>query len=71
MPVITVTLGKGQINREQKEKLIQSFTDAAVDATKIPAQSFTILISELEGDNIGIAGQTLTRVLAARKAQPS
>ncbi len=66
MPVITVTLGKGQVNREQKQELIESVTKVAVDATQIPARSFTILISELETDNIGIAGQTLTQIQASR-----
>ena len=67
MPVITVTLGKGQANREQKQELIQSVTKVAVEATQIPARSFTILISELDSDNIGIAGQTLTQIQASQK----
>ena len=67
MPVITVTLGKDQINRDQKEALIKSVTDVAVECTGIRARSFTILISELDGDNIGIAGDTLTKINAAEK----
>ena len=68
MPVITMTLGKGQTTQKKKEELIKSLTEAAVACTGIPAQSFTILISELEGDNIGIAGRTLTKIQAERKA---
>ena len=67
MPVITITMGKGQAGPDQKEALIKSITDTAVTCTGIPARSFTILINELPGDNIGIAGDTLTKIRAAQE----
>lgn len=66
MPVITVTMAAGQTTREQKKQLIESFTTRAVEITNLPAQAFTILIHELNGDAIGVAGQTLEERLANR-----
>ncbi len=71
MPVIAITMGKGQADTTQKQALIERFTTAACEITKIPAQSFTILINELEADSIGVGGKTLIEILADRKALQS
>ncbi len=62
MPVISLTMGKGQTTLEQKQELIKSFTTNAAKITGIPAHAFTILIHELEADNIGVGGKTLTEL---------
>jgi 4-oxalocrotonate tautomerase len=64
MPVITVTLGKTE--NLVKETLIRQLTQTAVEATKIPAPSFIVLINELEDMNIGLGGKTLAEVKASR-----
>ena len=64
MPVITVQMH--QATQEQKLELIRTLTAAAVAATQIPAQKFTVLIHELAADNIGVGGKSLTEVKAAR-----
>lgn len=66
MPVITITMGAGQTTREQKKKLVETFTSQAVEITRLPAQAFTILIHELNPDAIGVGGKTLEEVLASR-----
>ncbi len=64
MPVIQITMAK--TTAEQKRTLIAKLTADAVEITKIPASEFTVLISELDGDNIGRAGKTLTEIGAGR-----
>ncbi len=59
MPVITITMGKGQASKEQKKQIIEQFTIQAVEITRLPAQAFTILINELNADAIGVGGITL------------
>jgi 4-oxalocrotonate tautomerase family enzyme len=64
MPVIHITMGP--TNKEQKKTLIEKLTADAIEITKIPASEFTVLITELELDNIGRAGRTLTDIMASR-----
>jgi 4-oxalocrotonate tautomerase len=65
MPVIQITLGK--ISKEQKRELIEKITKTAIEITKIPANEFTVSIIELDHDNIGRAGKTLSDTFAAKK----
>lgn len=67
MPVITVTMGTGQTTREQKKLLVENFTAGAIEVTGLPAQAFTILITELPPDSIGIGGKTLEELHHQRK----
>ena len=64
MPVIQITMGKS--SAEQKKALIERLSADAIEITRIPASEFTVLITELETDNIGRAGMTLTDIRAAR-----
>lgn len=64
MPVIQITMGKTPA--DQKKALIERLTADAIEITKIPASEFTVLISELERDNIGRSGKTLTELLGPR-----
>ena len=61
MPVITIDLGKLP-NREIKAELVQALTKAASTATRIPEEKFTVLINELERDNIGVGGRLLSDI---------
>lgn len=65
MPIIQVTMGK--TNRETKKALIEELSSVAIDITKVPASEFTVTIQELDYDNIGRSGRTLTDILAERK----
>jgi len=66
MPVITITMGTGQADAEQKKTIIKDFTTRAVEIMKLPPQSFTILINELNHDAIGVGGMTLKEKYAAQ-----
>lgn len=65
MPVITIEMGVGQADEEQKKKLINRLTADSVEITGIPVDKFTILIHELPHENIGVGGQTLKEIRAA------
>jgi 4-oxalocrotonate tautomerase len=55
MPVSIFEIGK--LNRNQKVELVKSFTEVASEVTKIPKESFYVLIKENEVSNIGIGGE--------------
>lgn len=67
MPVITMTMGTGQLNPEQKKQIVEDFTKRAAEIMKLPSQSFTILIHELNHDAIGVGGMTLKEKYAPQK----
>lgn len=62
MPVITVAIHP--IDTEQKSRLIQKLTDAAVEVTKVPADKYVVLIDEFANDAIGLAGKTRAAIVA-------
>jgi len=64
MPLIQITMGKA--SQETKRALIEKLTADAIEITKIPASEFTTTILELEYDNIGRAGKTVTDIKAAQ-----
>ncbi len=57
MPVITVTMG--QVNEEQKKKLVRNLTREAAEITNINTESFIVFIQELPYENIGVGGKTI------------
>jgi len=54
------------LETEKKKELIEKMTAAASEVTAIRPESFTILIQELDQDNIGLGGKTLREVIASR-----
>jgi len=58
MPVITFDGPK--MTREQKARLVKSFTEAASEVTGIIKDAFVILIRENEHDNVGAGGILLS-----------
>lgn len=60
MPVITMTLGADQIGQKQKNEFISSVTQSAARITNIPEQSFIVFIEQLDPDNVGVGGLSLT-----------
>jgi 4-oxalocrotonate tautomerase len=62
MPVITWEGGK--LTKEQKKELVQKLTDAAVEAAKVPAKFYTVIIREQPDENLGIAGETVEELKA-------
>ena len=60
MPVIIFEIEK--FNRDRKVQLIKSFTEVASEVTKIPKESFHVLIKEYEASNIGIGGKLTSKL---------
>jgi len=66
MPNIHVELGLGMTNEDQKRELIGRLTAEAVEVTHIPAQNFTVFISEYPFENMGVGGKSIKELRAAR-----
>jgi 4-oxalocrotonate tautomerase len=61
MPYIHMQLTREGVTVEQKERLIKGVTDLLVQVlNKNPATTF-VVIEEVETDNWGIAGMTMTK----------
>lgn len=61
MPYVHLQITREGATLEQKEALIKGVTDLLVEVlNKKPAQTF-VVIEEVETDNWGIAGMTVTR----------
>ncbi len=61
MPYIHMQLTREGVTVEQKERLIKGVTDLLVQVlNKNPATTF-VVIEEVETDNWGIAGMTVTK----------
>lgn len=60
MPYVNIKVTKEGVTAEQKEKLIKGATDLLRDVLgKNPATVF-VVIDEVETDNWGVAGETIT-----------
>lgn len=64
MPIITIEAGN--MDKEQKEALIQRFTVAASEILHLPEQAFVVILKENNPDNIGTGGKMLSKVIAER-----
>lgn len=60
MPVIT--LEAGNLNKDQKKRLVEEFTSIASKITDTPEQAFVVLLKENAHDNIGVAGKLLSEM---------
>lgn len=63
MPFIEVTLIEGR-TPVQKARLIESLTNATVEAISAPIESIRVCIREVPGENWGIAGKVKGAVKA-------
>ncbi len=57
MPIMQVHLIAGR-SEEQKARLIQALSAAAVEALDAPLESVRVIINEIPASDFGIAGQT-------------
>lgn len=60
MPVIKIECGK--LTKEQKKEIIESFSKKLTEITGTPEKFNTVLISEYEDENLGIAGKTVEEI---------
>jgi len=62
MPYVNIRVTKDGVTAEQKEKLIQGVTKLLQDVLgKKPSTTF-VVIDEVETDNWGIGGETVTAI---------
>ena len=67
MPFINIRITKEGATAEQKQKLIEGATQLLVDVLgKNPASTF-VIIDEVETDNWGVGGQSVTKLCADAK----
>ncbi len=69
MPYVNIRLGKNGITKQQKEDLIREVTRLIVEIAKKDPNAVNVIIDEIDPDNWGVAGETLTvrRARAATK----
>lgn len=67
MPFVHIRITKEGATEEQKQKLIEGATQLLVDVLgKNPASTF-VTIDEVETDNWGVGGKTVTKLRADAK----
>lgn len=67
MPVIQITGGK--LPRETRSTLIRELTRTASEITHVPEEFFTVTILELDDDNLGLGGKTVSEIKAEKSAE--
>jgi 4-oxalocrotonate tautomerase len=60
MPYVNIKVTKEGVTSEQKEKLIQGVTRLLSDVLGKKPQTTYVVIDEVETDNWGVGGETIT-----------
>ena len=60
MPYVNIKITKEGVTTEQKEKLIQGATNLLVDVLGKNPKTTVVVIDEVDTDNWGIAGESVT-----------
>lgn len=60
MPYVNIKVTREGVTREQKEQLIQGVTKLLSDILGKNPQTTVVIIEEIETDNWGIGGETVT-----------
>ncbi len=61
MPFVNIKITRDGATAEQKARLIQGATQLLVDVLGKNPQTTVVIIDEVETDNWGIGGETVTR----------
>lgn len=64
MPYVNIKITDEQVTAEQKAQLIQGATQLLVDVLNKNPQTTVVVIDEVNTDNWGIAGETVTTLRA-------
>ena len=59
MPSITFDINK--LTEEQKEQIVEEFTQSASKSTGIPKEAFYVFINEFPDENVGVGGKLLSK----------
>lgn len=60
MPLVTIAITREGATAEQKARLIQGATDLLVDVLGKNPKTTIVIIEEVDTDNWGVAGETVT-----------
>ncbi len=60
MPYVNIKVTKEGVTAEQKERLIRGVTQLLVDVLGKRPQTIQVVIDEVETDNWGVGGETVT-----------
>lgn len=60
MPLVNIRVTREGVTKEQKQQLIEGATQLLVDVLGKNPQTTIVIIDEVETDNWGIAGETVT-----------
>jgi 4-oxalocrotonate tautomerase len=60
MPYVNIKVTREGVTAEQKIKLIQGVTELLRDVLGKPPSATTVVIDEVETDNWGVGGETIT-----------
>ncbi len=62
MPLVNIRITKGGVTAEQKQKLIEGATQLLVDVLDKNPKTTFIIIDEVDTDNWGVGGQSVTEI---------
>jgi 4-oxalocrotonate tautomerase len=62
MPFVNIKITKGGVTAEQKKELIKGTTQLLVDVLGKDPKTTFVVIDEVDTDNWGIGGQSVTEV---------
>ena len=62
MPFVNIKITKEGVTKEQKSKLIQGATQLLVDVLDKNPATTVVVIDEVDTDNWGIAGESITQI---------
>jgi len=66
MPYVNIKVTKGGVTAEQKQELIKGVTQLFYDVLAKPHKSTYVVIDEVDTDNWGVGGESIT-VIRSRK----
>ncbi|MBA4355155.1 MAG: 4-oxalocrotonate tautomerase [Novosphingobium sp.] len=67
MPIIEVNMLEGR-SADDKERLIQALTDAAINSIGAPRESVRVLLREMPAGHFAVGGQSFAAKAAATAA---
>ncbi len=62
MPLVNIRITKGGVTAEQKQKLIEGATQLLVDVLDKNPKTTFVIIDEVDTDNWGVGGQSVTEI---------
>ena len=66
MPYVNIKIARGGVTVEQKQELIKGATELLFNVLGKPHRSTYVVIDEIETDNWGVGGESLT-VIRSKK----